>query len=142
MELEDKNKLADCTRKRGISPEKSCRPLRNVTTTAGHKFPLLHDGEIIVCRLNHQRTLLNKILGSKMLRRWETHRIVLSDSQIYSSTVSERSIFFFQKVMPVKIVKVEGQILVSRHKRIVILSAHYRYIFDNTGLAPSLALDQ
>jgi len=55
-------------------------------SVSGPKFPLLHEGEILVCRINHQKTLLSKILGSKMLRRWETHKIMLSDSQIYSTT--------------------------------------------------------
>eukprot|EP00795_Rhopilema_esculentum_P001280 gene1280-15665_t len=83
MEVEKKNFMD--TKKKDIPSEKSCRPLRKILTS-GPKFPFLHEGEISVCRLNHQRTLLSKLLGSKLLRRWETHRIVLSDSQIYSTT--------------------------------------------------------
>ncbi len=56
--------------------------------SGGPKFPLLREGDILVCRLNHQRTFISKVLGSRILRRWETHRLVLSDTQIYSTTVS------------------------------------------------------
>ena len=85
MELQNNEKgfTTMGTRKKDIP----CRPKREISMP-GPKFPLLHEGEILVCRISHQRTLLSKILGSRMLRRWATHRIVLSDSQIYSITVS------------------------------------------------------
>ena len=54
----------------------------------GPKFKLIHEGDIQLCRLNHTRTIVSKIMNSKYLRRWESHHIVLGDSEISSSTVS------------------------------------------------------
>ncbi|XP_076321319.1 C-Maf-inducing protein-like isoform X3 [Tachypleus tridentatus] len=52
----------------------------------GPRFKLLHEGEFHVCRLNHTRTVISKILSSKFLRRWENHRLILSDNEIRSKT--------------------------------------------------------
>ncbi|XP_064466957.1 C-Maf-inducing protein-like isoform X2 [Ornithodoros turicata] len=52
----------------------------------GTKFQLIHEGDIQLCRLNHNRTVISKILSSKFLRRWETHRIVLGASEMSSTT--------------------------------------------------------
>ena len=54
----------------------------------GSRFKLLHEGNIQVCRLNHTRTIISKIMNSKYLRRWESHRLVLKNSEIQSYTVS------------------------------------------------------
>ena len=82
MELDEQNVS---TRKKESSG-KLCR-FRNLAT-GGPKFPLLHEGDVLICRLNHQRTFMSKILGSKFLRRWESHRLTFTDTQVYSSTVS------------------------------------------------------
>ncbi|KAK3707967.1 hypothetical protein QZH41_010719 [Actinostola sp. cb2023] len=63
------------------------RPQR-CSSGGGPKFKLLHEGDIQVCRLNHSRTLISKVLSSKFLRRWEAHHISLGDFQMYSSTYS------------------------------------------------------
>ena len=57
-------------------------------THTGPKFKLILNGEIQVCRLNHTRTIVSKIMNSKYLRRWESHHIYLDDAEIRSSTVS------------------------------------------------------
>ena len=49
---------------------------------------LLHEGDIQLCRLNHTRTIVSKIMNSKYLRRWESHHLILNDSEIQSQTVS------------------------------------------------------
>ena len=54
----------------------------------GPKFKLIHEGDIHLCRLNHQRTVISKILSSKFLRRWENHRLYLTSVNIASKTVS------------------------------------------------------
>jgi hypothetical protein len=54
----------------------------------GPKFKLIHEGDIHLCRLNHQRTVISKILSSKFLRRWESHRLYLTSVNITSKTVS------------------------------------------------------
>jgi hypothetical protein len=54
----------------------------------GPKYKLLHEGDIQLCRLNHTRTIVSKIMNSKYLRRWESHHLVLGQSEIYSHTVS------------------------------------------------------
>lgn len=53
----------------------------------GPKFKLTHEGDVQLCRLNHSRTVISKILSSKFLRRWETHRVVLGTSEMSSKTV-------------------------------------------------------
>ena len=57
-------------------------------TPCGTKFKLLVSGHIQVCRLNHTRTIVSKIMNSRYLRRWETHEICLGDERIESLTVS------------------------------------------------------
>ena len=72
---------------------KSAEPSELVSTSAsshrgsGAKYKLIHEGDISVCRLNHARTLISKILSSKYLRRWETHRLILGPKQMYSKQV-------------------------------------------------------
>lgn len=48
---------------------------------------LLHDGDIQLCRLNHTRTIVSKIMNSKYLRRWESHHLLLDTCEIRSLTV-------------------------------------------------------
>lgn len=54
----------------------------------GARFKLINEGYIQICRLNHTRTIVSKIMNSKYLRRWESHRIVLDKNEIRSCTVS------------------------------------------------------
>ena len=80
------------------------RPQR-CSSGGGPKFKLIHEGDIQVCRLNHSRTLISKVLSSKFLRRWEAHHIYLGDFQLYSSSVRVKlsgSIFahIFSRMVP------------------------------------------
>lgn len=52
----------------------------------GPRFKLINEGDIQICRLNHTRTIVSKIMNSKYLRRWESHRIVLDKNEIRSCT--------------------------------------------------------
>lgn len=52
------------------------------------RYKLTHEGDIQVCRLNHTRTIVSKIMNSKYLRRWESHHIILGKNKIRSSMVS------------------------------------------------------
>lgn len=65
------------------------------TIPSGPKFKLIHEGDIQVCRLNHSRTVINKILSSKFLRRWENHHLFLTKTQINSKTVSLLYVYLF-----------------------------------------------
>lgn len=65
------------------------------TIPSGPKFKLIHEGDIQVCRLNHSRTVINKILSSKFLRRWENHHLFLTKTQINSKTVSHLHFSFY-----------------------------------------------
>lgn len=56
--------------------------------TKGPRYKLLLDGDLQVCYLNHTRTVISKILSSKFLRRWESHRVYLNPNCISSKTVS------------------------------------------------------
>ena len=61
------------------------RTLSNGSTT---RYPLITEGDVLLCRIIHHRSLLQKIIYSSMLRRWETHKIVLSDNHLHSYSVS------------------------------------------------------
>lgn len=47
---------------------------------------LLSEGDIQLCRLNHTRTIVSKIMNSKYLRRWESHHLLLDNCEIRSNT--------------------------------------------------------
>ena len=73
------------------SPGSTSNPspiLTKSPTPVGPKYKLVTDGDIQVCRLNHTRTIVSKIMNSKYLRRWESHHVVLDHSEIRSLTVS------------------------------------------------------
>ena len=55
--------------------------------SAAVKFKLLHEGDVQVCRLNHTRTIISKIMNSRYLRRWESHHLILGDSDIRTTEV-------------------------------------------------------
>lgn len=67
-----------------------CSPSRSPSSPQGPRFKLLHEGLVHVCRLNHTRTVISKLLSSRFLRRWEGHYIILEDSYITSRNVSIR----------------------------------------------------
>lgn len=52
------------------------------------RYKLLVEGDVHVCKLPHSRNVLSKILNSKLLRRWKAHRLVLTETEILSTTVS------------------------------------------------------
>ena len=56
--------------------------------SVNQRYKLINEGEIQICRLNHTRTIVSKIINSKYLRRWESHRIILGQNEITSSMVS------------------------------------------------------
>ncbi|GIY68522.1 uncharacterized protein CDAR_398631 [Caerostris darwini] len=56
------------------------------SSSNGPKYKLIHEGDIQVCRLNHTRTVISKILSSKFLRRWENHHLFLNHTLIMSKT--------------------------------------------------------
>ena len=60
----------------------------NSSSVTGRRFKLLAEGDIQLCRLTHSGTVINKILSSKFLRRWETHHLFLNDACLSSKTVS------------------------------------------------------
>lgn len=73
----------------GIFPSPLNSPNRSTPSSPmGPKFKIIHEGDIHMCRLNHQRTVISKILSSTFLRRWETHRLYLTSVNIASKMVS------------------------------------------------------
>ncbi len=60
----------------------------NGTKKNYQRFKLIVEGDVNVCKLPNSRNYISKILNSKLLRRWKTHRLVLTDTEIFSSTVS------------------------------------------------------
>lgn len=63
-------------------------PLSYTLPPNGAKFKFVQEGQIQMCRLNHSRTVLGKLSSSKLLRRWETHLVVLGDDEITAKTTS------------------------------------------------------
>ncbi|KAK7114811.1 C-Maf-inducing protein-like [Littorina saxatilis] len=61
-------------------------PTSPKVAAGGPKHKLITEGDIQVCRLNHTRTIVSKIMNSKYLRRWESHKLVLDHSEIRSTT--------------------------------------------------------
>ncbi|XP_076470132.1 C-Maf-inducing protein-like isoform X2 [Babylonia areolata] len=61
-------------------------PTSPKAVASGPKHKLITEGDIQLCRLNHTRTIVSKIMNSKYLRRWENHKIVLDHSEIRSTT--------------------------------------------------------
>lgn len=66
----------------------SCNVHASNSSHPGQKFKLLSDGDVQVCRVKHGKNLVDKVIGSKLLRRWETHHLYLNDACISSKTVS------------------------------------------------------
>jgi hypothetical protein len=62
------------------------------------RYKLLTEGDVYVCRLPHSRNVISKILNSKLLRRWKSHRLVLTDTEIYSTTVILFCFFFCNSI--------------------------------------------
>lgn len=60
----------------------------NKSAAAAVKFKLLLEGDVQVCRLNHTRTIISKIMNSRYLRRWESQHLVLGDSDIRTAEVT------------------------------------------------------
>ena len=48
---------------------------------------VIGEGDVHVCKLPHSQNVFSKILNSKLLRRWKGHRIVLNETEIFSTTV-------------------------------------------------------
>ena len=61
----------------------------------GTRYSLIGQGECQVCRIGHQKNLLQKIIYSRPLRRWETHVLLLSESNITASNVSITAQFMY-----------------------------------------------
>lgn len=59
---------------------------RSFSAGAASRYPLINEGDVQVCRINHHRTLLQKIIYSRPLRRWESHHIILADNHLHSHT--------------------------------------------------------
>lgn len=58
----------------------------NTKPIQGPRYKLINEGDIPICRLNHTRTIVSKIMNSRYLRRWEVHKIYLDKTEICSAT--------------------------------------------------------
>lgn len=100
--LEDARNYLDVASRRNLSVDSStssgtsssgprsncCSPSRSPSSPQGPRIKLIHEGLVQVCRLNHTRTVISKLLSSRFLRRWEGHHVILEDSYITSRNVS------------------------------------------------------
>lgn len=88
--------LTDVTITCSVSDNNNIKPISELAPTSapitkqpistGPKYKLIVDADVQVCRLNHTRTIVSKIMNSKYLRRWEGHHIVLDDNEIRSNS--------------------------------------------------------
>ena len=78
------------------SPQTPRTPTYLVKTkpSSTQRYKLIHEGDIQLCRLNHTRTIVSKIMNSKYLRRWESHHVLLEKNEIKSSLVSNTFMFY------------------------------------------------
>ncbi|XP_022253249.1 C-Maf-inducing protein-like isoform X3 [Limulus polyphemus] len=56
---------------------------------AGTKLKLLHETDVLLCKVFHSRNVVHKFLGSKFLRKWENHHLFFTDSEIISRSIEE-----------------------------------------------------
>ncbi|KAJ2947900.1 hypothetical protein O0L34_g9690 [Tuta absoluta] len=54
----------------------------------GPRYKLATEGALKICCFQHTRTVVDKILAAKFLRRWETHVLCLKEDEIVSKTPS------------------------------------------------------
>ncbi|XP_026493789.2 C-Maf-inducing protein-like isoform X1 [Vanessa tameamea] len=54
----------------------------------GPRYKLATEGALRVCCFQHTRTVVDKILGAKFFRRWETHILSLLEDHVVSKTPS------------------------------------------------------
>ncbi|CAG9117540.1 unnamed protein product [Plutella xylostella] len=54
----------------------------------GPRYKLALEGSLRVCCFQHTRSVVDKILTARFLRRWETHALCLLEDRIVSKTVS------------------------------------------------------
>lgn len=93
--------LTDCTIGSTTTDNNNIKPLSEITgpgvqsptspkgpIQTGPKHKLITEADVQVCRLNHTRTIVSKIMNSRYLRRWESHRIVLDDNEMRSTTAT------------------------------------------------------
>jgi len=52
------------------------------------RFKLIVEGDLQICKLQKSNNMFAKFLNSKLLRRWKTLRIVLTDTEIISTSVN------------------------------------------------------
>ena len=90
MEPSAKSSLSDNCAEADETQERtaSSAPSANIVSVPGRRFKLLAEGDVQLCRLTHSGTVINKILSSKFLRRWETHHLFLNDACLSSKTVT------------------------------------------------------
>ena len=69
-------------------------PTVHIASGGGAKYKLIREGDMKLCRLNHTRTVVSKIMNSKYLRRWECHHLNLGECEIFSTTVGYPSDYF------------------------------------------------
>lgn len=105
--------IAGQTSNAGVNNQSSSSNGATSWSSSGHggagssRCKLLHEGDIQLCRLNHTRTIVSKIMNSKYLRRWESHHLVLSNGEIRSLTVGTEysAIFLLSKLAALNISK-------------------------------------
>lgn len=73
-----------CADSAGVESSSSGGPM----PPPGPRYKLATEGALRVCCFQHTRTVVDKILAAKFLRRWETHVLCLQEYHIVSKTVS------------------------------------------------------
>jgi hypothetical protein len=92
MESSDGKTITTATGKAAIKNNKNTITTNtnnlNSNKHSQQRYKLLAEGEVNVCKLPNTKNVISKILNSKLLRRWKSHHIILTDTELYSTTVS------------------------------------------------------
>lgn len=95
--------LVDCTIASSPTDNNNVKPMSEVMSPTtpktpiqmGAKYKLITEADVQVCRLNHTRTIVSKIMNSRYLRRWESHTVVLDHNEVRSTTVSLSGVYVY-----------------------------------------------
>lgn len=62
-------------------------PKRCNSVASKSRYPLIDEGEVRLCRISNHKPLLKRVFNLKLLKKWETHQIILADEKFISPSV-------------------------------------------------------
>ena len=62
-------------------------PRRCHSVASKSRYPLIDEGEVRLCRISNHKPVLKRVFNLRLFKKWETHQLVLSDENFFSSSV-------------------------------------------------------